>query len=111
MAKYEIKQEFIGYINNVIFDDRYIYYATGYILDLIEARFDEVYNNKFIRDLAETIRKIKDNTDSFSFEDLEKDFYYELTNENYKKFEDIKFNNYYYAKYLNERLKNGEYSK
>ncbi len=42
MAKYEIKQEFRIIINDVVFDDRYIYYATGYILDLIEARLGEV---------------------------------------------------------------------
>lgn len=111
MAKYEIKQEFIGTINDVVFDDRYIYYTTGYILDLIEARFGEVYNNKFIKDLAETIRKIKDNTDNFSFDDLENDFYYVITNKDVEKFEDIKFADYYYTEYLNERLEKSEYTK
>jgi hypothetical protein len=111
MARYEIKQEFIGTINDVEINDKYIYNTTQYILDLIEARFGEIYNDKFIRDLAETIKKIKDNTDSFSYADLENDFYYEITNEDIEKFEDIQFNNYYYAEYLNERLKKGEYSK
>lgn len=111
MTKYEIKQEFIGTINDVEINDKYIYNTTQYILDDIETRFGEVYNEKFIRDLAETIKKIKDNTDSFSFEELEKDFYYAITNEKYKKFEDIQFDDYYYAEYLNERLKNGEYTK
>lgn len=111
MTTYEIKQEFIGTINDVEINDKYIYNTMEYILDLIEARFGEIYNDKFIRDLAETIKKIKDNTDSFSFEDLEKDFYYTITNENYKKFENIQFDDYYYAEYLNERLKNGEYNK
>lgn len=111
MAKYEIKQEFIGTINDVEINDKYIYNTTQYILDDIEERFGEVYNEKFIRDLAETIKKIKDNTDSFSFEDLEKDFYYAITNKDIEKFEDIQFDDYYYTEYLNERLKNGEYSK
>lgn len=111
MAKYEIKQEFIGTINDVVFDDRYIYYATGFILDLIETRFGEVYNDKFIKDLKETIRKISDSTDSFSFADLENDFYYAITNKDIKRFEDIKFDDYYHAEYLNERLKKGEYTK
>ena len=111
MTKYEIKQEFIGTINDVEINDKYIYNSMEYILDLIEARFGEVYNQKFIRDLAETIKKIKDNTDSFSFEDLEDDFYYAITNENVEKFEDIKFDNYYYTEYLNERLENGDYTK
>ena len=111
MTKYKIKQEFIGTINKVEINNKYIYNSMQYILDLIEARFGEIYNEKFIRDLAETIRKIKDNTDSFSFEDLEKDFYYAITNEKYKKFEDIQFDEYYHAEYLNQRLKNGEYLK
>lgn len=110
MAKYEIKQEFIGTINDVVFDDRYIYYATGFILDLIETRFGEVYNDKFIKDLKETIRKISDSTDSFSFADLENDFYYAITNKDIKRFEDIQFDDYYYAEYLNEKLENGEYT-
>lgn len=111
MTKYEIKQEFIGTINDVEINDKYIYNSMQYLLDLIEARFGEVYNDKFIRDLAETIRKIKDNTDSFSFEDLEKDFYYAISNKDVEKFEDIKFADYYYAEYLNERLEKGEYTK
>lgn len=111
MTKYEIKQEFIGTINDVEINDKYIYNTTQYILDDIETRFGEIYNDKFIRDLAETIKKIKDNTDSFSFEDLEKDFYYAITNQDVEKFENIQFNDYYYTEYLNERLKNGEYNK
>lgn len=111
MTKYEIKQEFIGTINKVEINDKYIYNSMQYILDLIEARFGEIYNEKFIRDLAETIRKIKDNTDNFSFEELEKDFYYAITNEDVEKFEDIQFDDYYYTEYLNERLEKGEYSK
>jgi hypothetical protein len=111
MTKYEIKQEFIGTINDVEINDKYIYQTMEYILDLIDTRFGEVYNDKFIKDLAETIRKIKDNTDSFSFEDLENDFYYAITNKDLEKFEDIQFDDYYYAEYLNERLQHGEYTK
>lgn len=111
MANYEIKQEFIGTINDVKINDKQIYYTTGYILEQIEERFGEVYNNKFIKDLAETIRKIKDNTDNFSFDDLENYFYYVITNKDVEKFEDIKFVDYYYAEYLNERLEKGEYTK
>lgn len=85
--------------------------ATGFILDLIETRFGEVYNDKFIKDLKETIRKISDSTDSFSFADLENDFYYAITNKDIKRFEDIKFDDYYYTEYLNEKLENGEYLK
>lgn len=111
MANYEIKQEFIGTINDVEINDKYIYQTIEYILDLIDTRFGEVYNDKFIKHLAETIRKIKDNTDNFSFDDLENDFYYLITNKDVEKFEDIKFVDYYYAEYLNERLEKGEYTK
>lgn len=111
MTKYEIKQEFIGTINDVEINDKQIYYTTGYILDLIDTYFGEVYNDKFIKDLAETIRKIKDNTDNFSFEYLEKDFHYVITYESSRKFEELEFDDYYHAEYLNERLKKGEYTK
>lgn len=112
MVKYEIKQEFIGTINDVEINDKQIYYTTGYILEQIKQRFGEVYNNKFIKDLAETIRKTKDNTDNFTFEDFENDFYYyAISNKDVEKFEDIKFVDYYYAEYLNERLEKGEYTK
>ena len=111
MAKYEIKQEFIGTINDVEINDKYIYQTMEYILDLIDTRFGEVYNDKFIKDLKETIRKISDSTDSFSFTDLENDFYYAITNKDVEKFEDIKFVDYHYAEYLNERLENSEYTK
>ena len=111
MAKYEIKQEFIGTINDIEINDKQIYYTTGYILEQIKQRFGEVYNDKFIKDLAETIRKIKNNTDNFSFDDLENDFYYVITYESSRKFEELEFDDYYHAEYLNERLKKGEYTK
>ena len=110
MVKYEIKQEFIGTINEVEINDKQIYYTTGYILEQIEQRFGEVYNNKFIKDLAETIRKTKDNTDNFSYSYLENDFYYVITNKDYKNFEELEFTDYYYTDYLNERLEKGEYT-
>lgn len=111
MANYKIKQEFIGTINDVEINDKYIYQTIEYILDLIDTRFGEVYNEQFIKDLAETIRKTKENTDNFSFEYLEKDFYYVITNKDVEKFKDIKFVDYHYAEYLNERFKKGEYTK
>lgn len=111
MAKYEIKQEFIGTINDVEINDKYIYQTMEYILDLIDTCFGEVYNDKFIKDLAETIRKIKDNTDNFSFEYLENDFQYVITYVSSRKFEELEFDDYYHAEYLNERLKKGEYTK
>lgn len=111
MTKYEIKQEFIGTINDVEINDKQIYYTTGYMLDLIDTCFGEVYNDKFIKDLKETIREISDSTDSFSFADLENDFYYAITNKDVETFEDVQFDDYYHAEYLNERLKKGEYTK
>ena len=111
MTKYEIKQEFIGTINDVEINDKQIYYTTGYMLDLIDTYYGEVYNEQFIKDLAETIRKIKDNTDNFSFEYLEKDFQYVITYVSSRKFEELEFDDYYHAEYLNERLKKSEYTK
>ena len=50
MTKYEIKTRFKGYINNIKFDDEYIYNLTRTILDIIDEVFGEYYNNKFIED-------------------------------------------------------------
>ena len=52
--KMPIIQEFIGEIDDIIFKDEVVYYATEFIVDEIESRFD-IRNSKLTKDLSDSI--------------------------------------------------------
>lgn len=110
MTKYEIKTRFEGYINNIKFDDEYIYNLTRTILDIIDEVFGEYYNNKFIEDLSKAIEKASYNDSEFSFTDVENRLHNDIDDEDVQKFEDIQFSVPYINSALNENIKNGKYS-
>ena len=92
-----IIQEFKGEIGGVEFDDKNIYYASQFILEII-------------KDLRDTIETMEYKYDEFSFAILEDDFY-EAVKEA-KSFNEIKFS-YYGSDWkidnLNENIKNNKY--
>lgn len=47
-------QEFIGELDDIIFKDEVVYYATEFIVDEIESRFD-IRNSKLTKDLSDSI--------------------------------------------------------
>ena len=109
--KARIIQEFKGKINEIEFDDKNIYSSVEFILGSIEDKFGEIYNDKFIIDLKETIERVYLKYDEFSFEVLENDF--SSCIEEADKFEDIEFL-YYESNWkierLNDNIKNKLYS-
>lgn len=66
MVSCEIIHEFEAYINDIKFDDRYVYSATCYILECIDEKFGEVYNDRFIKELASGIKRASYKLDNFS---------------------------------------------
>ncbi len=110
--KTEIIQEFKGVINGIEIEDRNIFYSMEFILEQIERKFGECYNDKFVEDLIATIDKLYSKCDDFTFNTLESEFYNCIYNAD--KFENIEFDYYgshWMIEILNDRLKAGEYNK
>ena len=72
--EYKTIQEFQGTINNVSFCDKDNFYATLFILEQINDKFNEIYNDKFIEDLSDTIDRMYMKYDDFSYATLENEF-------------------------------------
>lgn len=108
--KTEIIQGFKAKINDVIFTDETIYYSVKYILEEIEAKFGECYNEDFIQDLYSTIENMEQKYETFSHDTLTSDFYNSIDKAN--SFNKIKFEYDgidWKIKDLNEKIKNGDY--
>ncbi len=106
-----IIQEFKGKINGIEFDDKNVYSSTEFILGNIEDKFGETYNDKFIRDLKETIERMELKYDEFRFASLENDFSNCI--EKAEKFKNIEFKysgSDWKIERLNENIKNNLYS-
>ena len=104
-----IKHKFEGYINNILFDDEQIYYATEYILSTIEGKFDEKYTDEFVSDLSDAIAHCAYKTFEFSMSELEEEM--EDNIRDAKSFEDIQFTPIYFDRNVNKNLKKGRYTK
>lgn len=109
MTKYEIKTHFEGYINDVKFDNEDIYKIVYELLEKINYDIDECYNDKFIKDLQESLKKASLD-DKFSFIEAKNKLIEDLENEEINKFEDIQFTLPYVDSVFNKKLENGEYS-
>lgn len=72
--KCNIKQEFKGYINNVPFDNQYVYYSTEYILNEIEATFDVEVPFTLVRDMKYMLQSAWDNLSNQTLDETEYDF-------------------------------------
>ena len=109
MTKYEIKTHFEGYINDVKFDNEDIYKIVYELLEKINYDIDECYNDKFIKDIQESLKKASLD-DKFSFIEAKNKLIEDLENEEINKFEDIQFTLPYVDSVFNKKLENGEYS-
>lgn len=108
----KILQEFSGEINGVEFDDKNNFYSSEFILEQIENKFGECYNNDFVKELRDTINNMYFKYDEFSFAYLENDFTDSI--EKAEKFGDIKFlygGGDWKIEGLNEKIAQGVFTK
>lgn len=119
----KIVQNFKGVINlvkfgdkgtsyySVEFNDKGTFYSTEYILQQIENKFGEVYNNKFVKDLKQAIETYTVKQEDFCAAYMERELVYVI--EEAETFEDIQFdkNDWSIFSYLNEKIKDGSYLK
>ena len=78
--KSRIIAEFIGEINGVEIDSEWIYHSCKYILTLIEEKFGECYNEKFIKDLMSALDIIYFKYEDISISDIENEFEESINN-------------------------------
>ena len=108
--KTEIIQRFKAKINDVIFTDEKIYYSVKYILEKIESKFGECYNEDFIQDLYSTIEIMEQKYETFSHDILTYDFYNSIYKAN--SFNEIEFEydgDDWKIRDLNKKIKNENY--
>ena len=86
----EVIQHFKGKINGVIINEEGTFYATRAVLDSIEEKFGECYNQKFVKTLSDTIYDISSSYDEYSQSVLEYEFMNSV--EKARSFPEIKFN-------------------
>ncbi len=107
-----IIQKFKGEINGILIEDENNYCSTSWLLDQIEEKFGEIYNQDFVKDLSKTIETMYFKYDSFSYADLEHQFMNSINEA--EKFNEIEFNYFgstWKIEGLNEEIKNNKYEK
>ena len=102
-------QDFKGIINSVEFDDKGTFYSTQYVLENIEDRFGEVYNDDFVKDLKEAIDTYTVKVEDFCAAHMEREFVNAI--ENAYSFEEILFKERIISNYLNHKIMDGSYLK
>lgn len=102
-------QQFKGFINSVEFDDKGAFCSTEYILEKIEEKFGDVYNDDFIKDLKEAIETYTMKAEDFCAARMEREFVYVI--EDADSFEEIFFTEYVFSDYLNHKIMDGSYLK
>lgn len=102
----------IGSINGVDFYEQIYFNAVEYLLNQIEERFGECYNDKFTKDLAHVIDTVYLKYDSISIGDIESEFYDSIKSAD--GFDDLSFTidgDDWKFTWFNENLENGVYHK
>lgn len=105
-----ILQEFKGKINNIEINDKNTFYSTEYILEKIEEKFGECYNDEFIKKLALIIERAEFKFEYFDRTELENEFVENIDNAN--TFKDIQFTycgSDWKFEVINEEIKNGKF--
>lgn len=107
----KIIQEFKGIINGVECNDKYVYYSLEFLLEEIENKFGEVYNQNFVKDLKESIEIMNQKYEDFSFSMLESEFLYSISQaETFNKIEFTYFGSDWKIEKLNENIRDNKYS-
>lgn len=106
----KIIQEFKGKINGVLIKDDNNYHSTRWLLEQIEEKFGEVYNQDFVKDLSKTIETMYFKYDSFSYAEVENEFNNSIKEAT--KINEIDFSyygNHWKIENFNEKIKNNLY--
>ncbi|WP_064613462.1 hypothetical protein [Streptobacillus moniliformis] len=107
----KVISRFKGTINNIEFDSENLFYSVDFLLSHVEERFGTCYSDKFIEDLRDTVENMDRKYESFSYAELENEFYECI--ENADKFNEIEFSYYgssWKIERLNDSIKNNEYA-
>ncbi|WP_197416957.1 hypothetical protein [Streptobacillus felis] len=105
-----IISKFEAEINGVKFNDEELYNSVEFILEQIEDKFGEVYNNDFVAALESTINNMYLKYENFSYGELENEFYYCISEA--KEFNNLEFKYYgsdWKIETLNEGIIAGDY--
>lgn len=104
-----IVSDFIGIINDVVIEDKRIYYSIEYILSRIENKFGQCYNKKFINDLLHQLNYLYLKLEDFDFSKFELGVNFDV-----KTFNELKFkydeNDFYGIEEFNDNIFNGVYN-
>lgn len=104
--KSRIITKFLGEINGVTINSEWIYHTCEYLLNNIEENFGECYNEKFVKDLADSLETIYLKYEELSISDIENGFIESINIA--ESFESIKFTIYgddYKFEFLNNNRK------
>lgn len=110
-----IEEEFLGKINNVNFNDKWVYQTTEYLLSQLEATKDiSIDNYELTKDLKETIERIEEKSEDLNFAELERNAVANIGPE--KTLTDFQLtddsgNEFYKSEEFNAKLRNGAYEK
>ena len=98
-----IVSDFIGIINDVVIEDKRIYYSIEYILSRIENKFGQCYNKKFINDLLHQLNYLYLKLEQFDFSKFELGVNFDV-----KTFNEL--NDFYGIEEFNDNIFNGVYN-
>lgn len=104
-----IVSDFIGIINDVVIEDKRMYYSIEYILSRIENEFGQCYNKKFINDLVHQLNYLYLKLEQFDFSKFEIGMNFGVKTFNELKF-DYDENDFYGIKEFNNNIFNGVYN-
>lgn len=113
MPNTKIIQEFVGFIGDVKFNDKSIFYSTEFICEQMETSFEIVVPNNFIATIRDIVENLYLKASDFSLADIEQFFYTNI--ESAESLEELQFNDsgylgYGYLEALNTGLKNGYFA-
>lgn len=110
--KKEIINPFYGKINGVEFKSDFIYHCTSELLNTVEERFGECYNDKFIEDFRDAFIRIVNDEGSINFDDIMRDIGNQVDEANL--FEEVEFyksDGIDHFEYITYKLKESVYTK
>lgn len=110
--KKEIINHFHGKINSVEFKSDFIYHCTSELLNTVEEKFGECYNDKFIEDFRDAFIRIVNDEGSINFDEVMKDIDDQVDEANL--FEEVEFyksNGIDHFEYITYKLRESVYTK